>query len=488
MAWRPVLAVALAAGVVHLAVATRFGWHRDEFYQVTTGRHLDWGFPDQPPVTPLLARLVDGLPGGLLPLRLLAIAAQLGCVLLAARLAAEFGGRARAQTIAAAAIAACPAFVGGAMMFSTTVTDQLAWAAVFVTVAAALRSGTVRSWLAAGAVAGLGLENKHTIGVLLLGVTAGLVLFHRPVLRTPGPWLAGALALLLALPNVLWNVRHGWPQLRMAGVLSADQGGPLGSLANLPLLVLIAGLPLVMLWVFGVRRLASAAGRGHRWALVAAATALVVFTAGGGKLYYPAPGLLALFAAGAVLVEDRAARAGAAARPGRSRWTWPVLLATSGLIAVLTGLPVLPVGAATALRPVNPEPVETYGWPEFVGQVAAAARSLPAGTPIFTANYGEAGALTLLGPDAGLRSPVVSAHNAYGLWGPPPGTPDPVLCVGQWSAEYLRRFWSDVRPVASITLPGGIITQEVDENAAIFTCRGPRGDWARLWPALRHLD
>src|ERR1700761_9704297 len=85
IAWRPVLAVAAAIGVVHLIVATRYGWHRDEFYYVITGRHLAWGYVDQPPLTPLLARLAADLPGGVLPLRLLAIAAQVGCLLLGAR-------------------------------------------------------------------------------------------------------------------------------------------------------------------------------------------------------------------------------------------------------------------------------------------------------------------------------------------------------------------------------------------------------------------
>ncbi|MFB9840634.1 glycosyltransferase family 39 protein, partial [Actinoallomurus acaciae] len=242
------------------------------------------------------------LPGGVLPLRLLAIAAQLGCVLLVAALVAEFEGRARAQTIAAAAVAACPVFVAASLLFGTTVLDQLAWAAVFVLVARALRLGTVRAWLAAGTVAGIGLENKDTIGVLVLGIAVGLVLFHRGALRTAGPWAAGALAALMVAPNVVWNARHDWAQFRMGAGLSAAQGGPLGSLAQLPeLAVILAGPPLIMLWIFGVRRLASPTGRDHRWVLAAALTVVVVFTASGGKSYYPAPALIGLFAAGGVL-------------------------------------------------------------------------------------------------------------------------------------------------------------------------------------------
>ncbi len=473
LAWRPVLVVVAVAGAIHLAVATRFGWHRDEFYYVISGQHLAWGYPDQPPLTPLLARLAAELPGGVLPLRILAIAAQLGCILLAGTLAAEFGGRARAQTVAAASVATAVIFVGASLLFGTTVTDQLAWAAVLVLVTRAMRLGTVRAWLVAGLVAGIGLENKDTIGVLLLGIAIGLVLFHRPVLRTPGPWLAGVLALLILAPNLLWNAQHDWAQFRMAEVLSGRQGGPLATLE-----VLVLAGPLIVLWILGIRWLGSRAGREHRWVLVAAATALVVFTVAGGKDYYPAPALLGLFAAGGMWVQ---ARAGSGTR-------WAVLVVVSGLLAVVIGLPVLPVGADNAIRSVNPELVETYGWPDFVRQVKAVADTMPAGTTIFTSNYGEAGALTILGPDQGLRMPVSSAHNGYILWGPPSGTPDSVLCVGEWDETYLHRFWSDVREIAPITLPDGVVNQEVAHHAAIYLCQQPHGDWAQLWPGLRHLD
>lgn len=468
-----------------LVVATRFGWHRDEFYYVIAGRHLAWGYVDQPPVTPVLARLAAALPGGVLPLRVLAIAAQLGCVVLGAKLAAEFGGRRRAQTIAAAAVAACPMFVASALLFGTTVTDQLVWAALFVAVARALRVRTVSAWLLAGSLAGIGLENKDTVAVLLLGVAIGLVLYRRDVLRTPGPWLAGVLAVLLAVPNLVWNARHGWPMARMAGVLAAREGGPLGSLAQLPVLaILLAGPPLIALWILGVRRLASAVGREHRWMLVVAVVAVVLFTVSGGKPYYPAPVLIGLFAAGAVRVEATTL----GTWTGRRRARWVAAIVVAGLVAVLIGLPVLPVSAANAERALNPTLLETYGWPEFVDQVAGAAATLPPGAAIFTGNYGEAGALTILGPAAGLRLPVYSGHNSYTDWGPPAGSPDTVLCVGQYRNGYLQRFWSQVREIAPIRYPVAVQNQEVTKHAAIYLCQRPKGSWAQLWPALRHYD
>ncbi|HEY3681803.1 MAG TPA: hypothetical protein VGL93_02125 [Streptosporangiaceae bacterium] len=132
--------------------------------------------------------------------------------------------------------------------------------------------------------------------------------------------------------------------------------------------------------------------------------------------------------------------------------------------------------------------METYGWPSFARQVSRAAATLPPGSTVFTSNYGEAGALTILGPAAGLRLPVSSGHNAYMLWGPPPGTtPDTVLCVGEFDARYLRRAWSDVREVEPIRMPGGIVDEETADHAAIYLCRHPCGDRAAIWPRLRAL-
>ncbi|GAB2723684.1 glycosyltransferase family 39 protein [Kitasatospora kifunensis] len=490
IAWRPVGLVATVVAAVHLAVAARYGWHRDEFYYVICGRHSAWGYADQPPLAPLLARLAAALPGGVLPLRVLAVAAQVGCVLLAPMLAAEFGGGRRAQTITAAAIAAAPAFVASSLLFGTTVLDQVAWVAVLVLVARALRLRTAGSWLAAGASAGVGLENKDTLAVLLLGVLVGLALLRREALRTAGPWLGGVMTLALAAPNVIWDAAHGWPNLRMAHSLAAEQGGQLGSLAQLPVLVLLAGPPMITLWVLGVRWLASPAGRAHRWVLVVAVVAVVavvVFTASGGKAYYPAPVLAGLFAAGAVRVESTqwvADRAGGRVR-GWGGLARPI--GVSALAAVLIGLPVLPVSAASAIRVVNPTVVETYGWPGFVDQVRQAAAALPPGTPIFTSNYGEAGALTILGPGQGLRQPVLSAQNTYALWGPPPGRPDVALCVGEFGPAYLHRAWAEVTEVDPIRM-NGVHDEETDHHAAIYVCRQPLGSWAQLWPALVHFD
>ncbi|WP_328605900.1 glycosyltransferase family 39 protein [Amycolatopsis sp. NBC_00345] len=479
VAWRQVLLIAGVVAVVHLAVAARYGWHRDEFYYVITGRHPAWGYVDQPPLTPVLARLAAALPGGVLPLRILAIAAAAGCVLLAAKLAAELGGRRRAQLISAAAVAACPAYVAASALFGTTGTDQVFWLAVMVATARALRVGTIPAWLLAGLLAGLGLENKDTIAALLIGIALGLVITRRAVLRTPGPWLAAVPALLIALPNILWNASYGWPwpNVRMAAVLAGRQGSALTQVPEL--LLLLTGPPMLLLLMLGVRQLCATTGRPHRWLLVVAITAVTLVAVTAGKSYYAAPALPGLFAAGAVRVEA------ANTRHGRRRW--PIAIGLTGVLAILIGLPVLPPKIASIATGSASPVLETYGWTDYVHQIVTVADRYPAGTTIFTSNYGEAGALTILGPSAGLRNPVGSGHNAYGFWGPPPGSDATVLCVGEFTPAYLHQYWSQVTEIAPLTMPDGLSNEETRLGAAIYLCRQPHGTWTQLWPSLKQL-
>jgi hypothetical protein len=483
LAWKPVAAITALASVVHLAVATRYGWFGDEFYYVICGRHPAWGYVDQPPLSPMLARLAAAIPidNGLLPLRVMAVLAQAGCIVLAALLTAEFGGRRRAQMIAAAAIAACPVFIASSLLFGTTVMDQLFWAALFVLVARALRLGTTWAWLCAGLVAGIGLENKDTIAVMLIGIAVGLALFRRDVLRTRGPWLAGGLAVLIALPNVIWDAQHNWDNLSMDKQLSSEQGGPLGALKQFPELpILLAGLLLIGLWWIGLRHVGSAQQRGDRWVMAVVIVAAVLFTLGGGKPYYAAPAVIGLFAAGAVRVE--------AFDTQRGRREWPRLLSASAISSVLLFLPILPVSAANAMRGINPDLMQTYGWPQFVDQAAKAAERLPAGAPIFTSDYEEAGALTILGPADGINRPIYSGHNNYTLWGPPAGSSPTVLVVESATIAELHQFWGKVTEVAPYTLPDGLKNDDIARGVTFYICQDPRGTWAQMWPSLKHFD
>src|SRR5215469_10882906 len=91
-AFRPILIVAGALAAVLIAFSSRYGYHRDELYFIACGRRLAWGYPDQPPLVPLLARLMtDVAPNSVVVLRLPSAFASAALVVLTGLIAREFG-------------------------------------------------------------------------------------------------------------------------------------------------------------------------------------------------------------------------------------------------------------------------------------------------------------------------------------------------------------------------------------------------------------
>jgi hypothetical protein len=210
-----------------------------------------------------------------------------------------------------------------------------------------------------------------------------------------------------------------------------------------------------------------------------------VFLLTGGKPYYLAGLYPMLLAAGAGPTV-------AWARRGRGRLRWRLLAGAVAFSAVVGGtitLPVVPLDrlAASSLVEVSYDLGEQVGWPRFAATVHGVYAGLrpeeQATAVLFTANYGEAGAIDRYGPALGVPK-AYSGHNGYGLWGPPPETGGPTLAVG-YSATALSRYWGSVQPAAIITSGHGV---DNDENGeVVYLCRGQVRPWAAIWPELRHL-
>jgi 4-amino-4-deoxy-L-arabinose transferase-like glycosyltransferase len=480
--------IALIAGgvtAVLVAFASGYGPHRDELYFLAAGRHLDWSYVDQGPLTPLIARAMSELGGGSLTvLRLPSALAAGATVLLTGLLAGALGGSRRARLLAAAcaAVASIVLFTGHTLGTSTF--DLLCWTAVTWLVVRALRDGDERLWLAVGAVLGVGLLNKPLPAFLAAGLLAGvLIAGPRQLLRSPWVWAGAVLALVLWSPWLLWQADHGWPQLDVSRAIAS--GGSTSSeawWAVVPFQFLLVSPPLAPVWIAGLVRLFRDPGvrdvRFIAWAWVVLA---VVFMATAGKPYYLAGLLPVLLAAGAGSVDGWLSRGRASLRPAGMG----AAVGLSAVIGLAVALPVLPASSAGPVIEVNEDVGETIGWPELARTVADVARSLPAGArPVILArNYGEAGAIDRYGPALGLPS-AYSGHNAYADWGPPPDGAAPVIAIGLRPAELAARLRGCHR-AARIDNDAGIDNDE--RGVRVSVCSGPRRAWSREWGALRHL-
>jgi 4-amino-4-deoxy-L-arabinose transferase-like glycosyltransferase len=482
----PGVAVAVCVLVFHLALSGRYGFHRDELYYVAAGRHPAFGYVDQPPLVPLLARAVTGLAGAhLWPLRALAGAAHAGVVLVAAVMARDLGGGRRAVLVAALAAATAPLFIVVGSLFQTPIFDLLWSSLVLLIVVRLLAGADARWWLAVGGLVGLGLETKTTMALLAASLAVGLAAVPeaRRHLRSPWLWAGAALALALWLPNLVWQALNDWPTAEFARNNNADvraEEGRLGFVVAQVGLIGPVAVPLVgagLWWLWRCRPLRALA--------VATAVMAAVLLAVGGKSYYLGPVYLPAMAAGAVATEGWLAAA-----PFRFRKAMTALavatLVPLGALAPVTSVPVY----AEMFQDLNPELGEEVGWPQMVDLVAAVADVLPAherlGIRVVTASYGEAAAIDLYGPARGLpRGTALSAHNSYADWWPH-GEPGGSFLTVRYSRADLAPYCDAIGPLARISVPRGV-DNEID-RVPIHLCRGLRVTPEELREALRHYE
>lgn len=499
--WGLPLSVWLLAGMlvlVELMFGPRYGLFRDEFYYLSCADHLDWGYVDHPPLSIAVLKLVRALFGdSILAVRL--TPALLGGVLvvLGGRLAQALGGGRFAQTLGALVVAVTPQYLVLAGYYSMNSFDLVFWALAALIVADLTPDeDSGRRFLILGIVLGLGLLNK--VSVLFFGAGLAVALVVTPLrrhLRRPGPWLAAAVAGLVFLPHLVWQVQHGWPtrefienatrhkNVALSPVQFLASQIPEISLLNAPLWV--GGL----LWLLFARR-----GRPFRALGIVYVVAFAIMAVQRSKPYYLGPAYPPLLAAGAILLEGLP-------------WLWirplvvALLLAGAAVRAPFV-LPVLPVETFVAyakalgavprpsehqtLGPLPQYYADRFGWEELTAAVARAYRSLPAEeqrrVAIVTSNYGEAGALNYYGRRYGLP-PAVSQHNSFYLWGPGTDTVEVAIIVGM-DPEDLRDAWTSVEEAGRFRSP---YAMPYEQRHPILVCRGLKLPLEDAWRRGKHF-
>jgi hypothetical protein len=484
-----VAAIATASFGIEMAVSARYGYHRDELYFLAAGHHLAFGYVDQPPLTPLLARATAAVTGNtLVGFRVLPALALAALVLLTAAMSRQLGAGRAGQIIAALATATCGEYLGATHELTTTTPDFVFWAVTLFLVVRLLASQDPRWWLAIGACVGAGGEAKWNVGFLAAALAAG---FLTTAVRDPGPrellrsryLLAGCvLAVAIMAPAIIWQAAHGWPNLDVYRSLQSAAGHNRATywLAQ----VLYTGPALTPIWITGVIwSLRSAAARPFRPVALASVIVIVLQFTLGGKAYYPGAAYTFLFAAGSVPIGRwLAARTSWAGRA----WPFAVILA-AGAVGLPISLPVLPARVlhTVQLQKINYDLGETISWPRQVALVALEYSTLPAPersrTTILTGNYGEAGAVDRYGPGLGLPA-VYSGANNFWLWGPPPAADTSAIAVNV-DPGLLRGEFAHVRMIASFW--NGLGVNDDEQGVPVYLATGLKSSWARAWPAFR---
>ena len=478
---RAALVLALLTVALHLAIAGRYGWFRDEMYFLACGRRLDWGYVDQPPLIALVSRLAWALSDGHLALyRLPTALAHGAAVFLAGCFAERLGGGA---ILACVCVALAPIFAVEGHLLTMNAFEPLLYLGTVMLVARILRGGDDRLWIGVGALTGLALLNKLSFLFYAASLLLALVVTPARRLLASRGFLAGlAVAAALVLPHAMWQVRAGFPMLEL---LSAQEwkNAPwsIGEfvaqqiLELNPLAVPVAAYGFWLLW------------RELRPIAVAFVLQILLFAALKGKAYYVAAAWAPLLAAGGAALKERwripaaiaVALGGAALLP----LILPVL-PPEGLVSYQAALGVSPPRLENKKYGALPQHLaDMFGWEELRDAVAWGAVQIEPGehAAVFAQNYGEASALELFG-SAGL--PVISGHNSYYLWGAPDDL-SALLIVGGRLEDHQGVF-SECREVARERDSEWAMPYE--RALPIWLCRKPRQPLRAVWPRVKHYE
>jgi hypothetical protein len=487
--WPILLGISAAVALLHILTNGRYGFHRDELQFLSDARHLDWGFVAYPPVTPFLEHIGLGVFGvSLVGLRLFSVVVQAAAIVVTGLMAKELGGGRLAQATAALAVALSPLPLFNGTEFQYTSFDFLWWVLIAYFTIRLLTSEDPRWWLAIGTAVGVGLLTKYSIVFYIAGILAGVVLTPaRRYLKSGWFWGGIALALLIFLPNFVWLARHDFISyhfLKHIHVRDVGEGRADGFLADqFRICVNLFAAPLWLAGLAGFLR-----NRRYRMVAFMYLVPLLLFFLGKGRGYYLAAAYPMLLAMGAAMGERWV---GSLPRWGR-RTVQAVFFSGLAVVAAYVIAVVVPLAASGPLRDFalqrNGDLREEIGWNQMVKTVAGIRDSLPpdqqAHLGITTGNYGEYGAIEILGPSYGLPQPIGTTNSEY-LRGFPTPPPTTIIVLGL-GREEADSIFTSCRLAGHNGNSEGVRNEESHDHLDIFVCGPPRQSWPELWK--KHQD
>jgi len=481
---RALLAIAGAMALVHILTNGRYGFHRDELQTLSDALHMEWGFVAYPPFTPFIERIGMGLFGhSLIGLRMFSVIAQSAAIFVSGLMASELGGGRLAQIAAALAVALAPLSMFEGTEFQYSSFDYLWWVLIAYFVIRLLKSEDRRWCVAIGATIGVGFMTKYTMGFYVTGITGGLILTRaRRFLGSKWFWIGIAVAFFICLPNVIWQWRHDFISLHfLQHIHKRDVGEGRAEGFFSRQFWVDSNLFTAPVWIAGL--IAYFLNRRYRMLGCMYVIPFVLFAVSKGRDYYLAGAYPMLLAMGAVAGEQWIS--------GLSRgWRWTVegvYFTGVGVCGLALGLVLIPFANSGRLKEFalknNGDLREEIGWEELVREVARVRDSLPAeqraNFGVVVGNYGEAGAVEILGQAYGLPRPI-SVTNSGWYRGYPTPQPTTLIVVG-WSQKDMDEGFTGCRVAGHNGNSLGVRNEESRDHPEIFVCGGPKLSWPQFW-------
>lgn len=481
--------LAMVNVIIHLAFFDTLGFHRDELLYFSLGQHLSAGYASVPPFTGFIAWIVINTMGySLFAVRLIPALLSGIYLLLGAGIARELKGGKYAQVLTAAGIMVTPLNLRGFYLFQPVCFDVFFWSLFLYFLLRWINSRENRYLIFTGITAGVALMNKYLIILLIVSVVITFLFSsYRSVFRNRSFYLALFLSLLIFLPNIIWQVIHDFPVLVHMQALNNNQLVHVDRVAFFTdqlFMGTIASILILPGVVFGIT------GKDRKPYLpLMIASLMVIFLLAilRGKSYYTA-GLIPFWVASGAVFWDRIIHKKAV----------KVILV---VFIVLLTIPIFPMGIPVfrpeklkeyfagaqkttgidmmlrwesgKIHPLPQDYADMLGWDEIAALTFEAYLQVPDQNSlmIFAENYGEAGAIMVLGKQFGLPEPACLSESFY-YWFPrnPNREITSMIYINEDDmGDDVKEVFADIRVIGQVTNP---LAREY--GARVSLCTHPR--------------
>jgi len=487
--------------ILLIVFAGNYGIFRDEYYYIEISKRLAWGYVDVQPLSEVILSVSRALFGdSIFGIRVFSYLAGSVIVFISGLIARELNGSKFAQIFTAFLVIFSGVVLGTSSYFSMNSFDILLSALMFYFLIRLINTNNAKLWLVIGLLFGLGLQNKLTFLFLGFGLAVGLMLTqNREYLKSKEIWIGAAIAFIIFLPNIIWQIANNFPTLEFMRNASAYKNKPM-SLIEFTLNSLLELNPGYSLFVLTGIYFLFFNKQGKAYSIIGwiYVSVFLVFIFNNGKPYYMGVLYPVILAAGVIgadyLIENYL-------RPF-VRTVLVILVIPSVFIVTPFAVPVLNVESfikyseTLGIKPESGERSELgklpqfyadrFGWEEMVQKVASAYNMLSKEERkealIFGQNYGEAGAANFYRKKYNLPQ-AISSHNNFWIWGYPKDYKGDILIIIGSNYEDNSEFFEDVQLVENHSNKYGMSY----ENVGIFICRKPKMPIKEFWEKIKNF-
>ncbi|WP_347156992.1 ArnT family glycosyltransferase [Pontibacter chitinilyticus] len=489
--------LALCNVVLHLLFYNNLEFHRDELLYFSFGRHPAFGYASAPPLIAWLATGLQFLFGySLLAVRILPAILSGVLIILTSAIARVLGGKGYAQILAAIALIFTPLSLRAYFLYQPVALDVLFWTLLLYLLTRYLQTSEEKYLLYFGIVLGFALLNKYLVGLLVLGLVLLLaVTKHRKVFTRKKFYWGIAAAMLIFLPNLLWQLAMGLPvfhhmqELNNTQLVHVNPAVFLTGQLEIAMGASLLTLPGMLFLLLHPRM--------QRYRLLGYLTVFVVVALLllHGKSYYTMGIFPMLIAAGAVCYENLLQRI-------VFRVALPILVAMLMLPLLPFGLPVLkPKGLVRyfntletkykldlgrrfedgTVHSLPQDYADMLGWEELASLTNKAYQQVPdkQRCVIYCENYGQAGAIYIIGNKYGLPQPV-SFNESFRYWSPREFKPEVthLIYINDVLGDDVKQAFGHVQLIGKISNPNAR-----EYGTAVYLCSYPLQNFNVLWKA-----